>query len=137
MMTSFNDFRRGYDDRYDVPEWQLRQGRLFDPRGQSYERLRRFNGDGMRDPSWMRDVSYRRVDAELAPMVKVIEVFAQSPHSWEDATRRAVAEATQTIRGIRSISIEDMYAVVDEDHVVSFRINAKISFALDDNRWRR
>ncbi|MBX3216641.1 MAG: dodecin domain-containing protein [Labilithrix sp.] len=137
MMTSWSDPRRGYDDRYDVAEWQLRQGRLFDPRGQSYERQRRLNGDWMREPSWMRDVPYRRLDADLVPMVKVIEVFAQSPHSWEDATRRAIAEATQTLRGIRSISIEDMYAVVDEDHVVSFRINAKIAFALDDVRWRR
>jgi len=84
---------------------------------------------------WTRDGI--RGDVGVEPMVKVIEVFAESPHSWEDATRRAVAEASQTIRSIRSIYIKDMQAVVEEDRVVGYRVNAKISFALDDSRRRR
>jgi flavin-binding protein dodecin len=133
MMSEFGP-RRGYDDRYDSPEW-WRQGRSFDPRYEAH--LRRNNGDWMRESPWMRESHWTRMELESAPMVKVIEVFAESPHSWEDATRRAVAEASQTIRGIRSIYIKDMQAVVDDDRVVGFRINAKISFALDDSRRRR
>jgi dodecin len=67
-----------------------------------------------------------------APIIKVIEVLAQSPHSWEDAARRAVAEASRTIRDIKSIYIKDMQAVVEDDDIVSFRINAKVSFAIDE-----
>lgn len=80
-------------------------------------------GLGGREPAWLRmqELGYE-------PMVKVIEIVAESPHSWEDATRRAVAEASQTVRGIRSIHVEEMQAVTDEDHVLGFRIHAKIAF---------
>ncbi len=133
-MTSFDDPRRGYDDRFDIPDWQLRQGRPFDPRDRYHQH--RFDGDWMRELPWPRDWPFGHADADFAPMVKVIDVFAQSPDSWEDATRRAVVEASQTIRGIRSISIEHMYAVVDDDQLVSFRINAKIAFVPDEHRRR-
>ena len=56
---------------------------------------------------------------------------------WEDATRRAVAEASRTVQGIRSVWVQDMQAVVDDEQVVAYRVNAKIAFALDDNRRRR
>ena len=135
----------------------------LDSRGPGYERSRRYNGDWMREAPWMRESWLReapwmreswlrepwmrepywarsewpRWEMEGGPVVKVIELVAQSPHSWEDATRRAIAEASQTIRGIRSIYIQDMQAVVEDDHVIGFRVNAKISFALEDNRRRR
>jgi flavin-binding protein dodecin len=86
---------------------------------------------------WMQGGSREPWVNGVEPMTRVIEVFAESPHSWEDATRRAIAEASQTVRGIRSIYIQDMQAVVEEDRVVGYRINAKISFSLDDNRRRR
>ena len=154
-------YRNGYDDRYEPDH--VRQGRWLDPRWQGYDRSRRYNGDWMREWPWMRESSWSREpwlrepwlrepwlrdpwmmqspwprpELEGGPVVKVIEVLAQSPHSWEDAVRRAVAEASQTIRGIRSVYVQDMQAIVDDDQVIGFRINAKISFALEDSRRRR
>lgn len=64
-------------------------------------------------------------------MLKVIEVLAESDKSWEDAAKVAVANAAQTIRNIRSIYIENMQAMVEGNQLVRYRINAKISFALD------
>jgi flavin-binding protein dodecin len=131
MMSSFNGPRRGYEggyeDRYDPRRFEERGG-------QSFERSGRGNGgDWMREPRW---ASRHEPMMQEAPMVKVIEVLAQSPHSWEDATRRAISEASRTIRGIRSVYIKDMQAVVEDDQVMCFRINAKISFALDPNQRR-
>jgi dodecin len=113
-MSNVNGNRRMHEDRYE-------------PRQQSFE---------PRDDSWQRreERVSRRNDF---PIVKVIEVLAQSPHSWEDAARRAVGEASKTIRDIRSVYIEDMQAVVDDDQIVAFRINAKVSFVLDGNRRGR
>ena len=94
-----------------------------------------WRGDGGRrgrERDREREEARRGREAELAPIVKVIEVLAQSPYSWEDAARRAIAEASRTIRDIRSIYIKDMQAIVDDDHIVSYRINAKVSFAIDD-----
>ena len=82
---------------------------------------RRFRGD-----------DETRMERGEAPIVKVIEVVAQSPHSWEDATRRAVAEASRTIDDIKSIYVKDMQAIVTSGRVVEFRLVAKISFAVHD-----
>ena len=67
----------------------------------------------------------------MAPMVKVIEVLAQSETSWDDAARVALAEASKSIRGIQSIYVKEMQAVVEDNRIVQYRINAKISFLLE------
>lgn len=61
-------------------------------------------------------------------ILKVIEILAQSATSWEDATKVALAEAAKTVRGIKSIYIKDMQVIVEDDQIVQYRINAKISF---------
>jgi hypothetical protein len=68
------------------------------------------------------------------PVVKVIEILAQSDKGWEDAARLAVAEASKTIRDIKSIYIKDFQATVENDQITSFRVNAKISFAVRDSQ---
>ncbi len=64
-------------------------------------------------------------------VIKVIEVLAESSRSWEDAANLAVQKATESLHGIRSIYIQDFQARVEDGRIVSYRINAKISFALD------
>ncbi|MGO4574322.1 dodecin family protein [Microvirga sp. 2TAF3] len=64
-------------------------------------------------------------------MLKVIEVLAESDQGWEDAARRAVTIASATVRNIRSIYIKSFEASVGEEGIRSFRINAKITFALE------
>ncbi|MCB4823929.1 dodecin family protein [Roseicella aerolata] len=64
-------------------------------------------------------------------VVKVIELLAESEQSWEDAARQAVAEATKTVRGIRSVYINEFQATVENDQVKSYRVNAKVSFVIE------
>lgn len=64
-------------------------------------------------------------------LIKVIEVLAESDQSWEDAARRAVRIASQSVRNIRSIYIENFEAKVSGDEIQVYRINAKISFAIE------
>lgn len=65
------------------------------------------------------------------PVVKVVELLAESEESWEDAAKQAVEEATKTIRGVRSVYISEFQATVENEKVKSFRINAKVSFVLE------
>lgn len=65
-------------------------------------------------------------------ILKVIEVLAESPTSWEDAAKQAVKEAGKTVRGIRSIYVENFQATVRDGEVDSFRVNAKITFSIDN-----
>lgn len=64
-------------------------------------------------------------------MLKVIEILAQSDKSWEDAAAQAVKTASKTLHGIKSIYIENFEAKVDNNQLVQYRINAKISFELE------
>lgn len=65
------------------------------------------------------------------PMLKVIEVLAESDTGWEDAARTAVEHAAKTLRHIRSINIENFSATVVEGKIARYRINARISFVLE------
>ncbi|MDO9430286.1 dodecin family protein [Phenylobacterium sp.] len=64
-------------------------------------------------------------------ILKVIEILAESPTSWEDAANQAVKEAGETVRGIRSIYVENFQATVRDGKIDNFRINAKVSFAVE------
>jgi len=61
-------------------------------------------------------------------VLKVIEIMASSPKSWEDATSIAVKTAVKTVKGIRSVYIKDMSAVVKNNKISEYRVNAKITF---------
>lgn len=65
-------------------------------------------------------------------MLKVIEVLAESDKGWEDAAQSAVDNASKTVRDIKSIYIENLEATVKGGKVEKYRINAKISFLLED-----
>ena len=66
-------------------------------------------------------------------MLKVIEVLAESETSWEDAAEQAVAQASATLRNVKSIYIKHMEAAVEDGEIVGYRINAKISFLLEED----
>ena len=66
-------------------------------------------------------------------IVKVIEVIATSKKSWDDAAQNAITEAGKTVQHIKQLYVENMTATVDAKGKISeFRINAKISFVVDN-----
>ena len=64
-------------------------------------------------------------------VLKVIEVLAESSKSWEDAANVALLKANESLHGIKSIYIQEFEAKVEDGKIVKYRVNAKISFALD------
>ena len=66
-------------------------------------------------------------------IVKVIEVLAQSGTSWEDAVQQALQETSKTVRNIQSIYIKEFQAIVENNQIVNFRVNAKISFLVESD----
>ena len=63
-------------------------------------------------------------------VLKVIEVLSNSDKSWEDATQKAVKEASKTVKDIKSVYVQDQSAMVNGDEVTEFRVNLKITFAV-------
>jgi len=64
-------------------------------------------------------------------IVKVIEVIATSDKGFNEATQNAVKEAAKTVKNIKSIYISEMKAKVENQEIVSYAVNAKISFELN------
>jgi dodecin len=65
-------------------------------------------------------------------VLKVIEILASSEVSWEDAVKNAVKSASKTLKGIRSVYIQEQSVVVKEGEVAEFRVNCKITFEVFD-----
>ena len=61
-------------------------------------------------------------------IIKVLELMSSSEKSWEDAAEQAVDEAGRTVKNIRSIYIQDHSAVVKNNKITEYRVNAKVSF---------
>ena len=61
-------------------------------------------------------------------VLKVIEILASSPVSWEDATASAVKTAGKTVKEIRSVYVKEQSAVVVKNEITEYRVNVKISF---------
>ena len=64
----------------------------------------------------------------IMAVLKVIEILASSPVSWEDATASAVKMAAKTVKEIRSVYVQDQSAVVVKNKITEYRVNVKISF---------
>jgi len=69
----------------------------------------------------------------LMAVAKVIEILAESDTGWEDAARKAVAEASETVRDITHLWVDGMQAEVEGDVIVKYRLNAKITFVVRDD----
>lgn len=67
------------------------------------------------------------------PVMKVIEVLAQSEKGWEDAAQQAIKEAGRSIHGIKSLYVENMQAVVTDGKLI-YRLDAKLSFEVDGDQ---
>ena len=64
-------------------------------------------------------------------IVKVIEILSDSSKSWEEAAQNAVAEASKTIKNIKSVYVQDQSCVVKDGKVTAYRVNVKISFSVN------
>ncbi len=64
-------------------------------------------------------------------LVKVVEVIGTSDKGFTEATRNAVDEAAKTLKNIKSIYIMHMNANVENNEIVSYAVNAKISFVIE------
>jgi len=64
-------------------------------------------------------------------VLKVIEVLANSNKSWEDATKQALAQASKSVKNIRSVYVNEQSATVKDGKIDDYRVNVKITFEVE------
>ena len=69
--------------------------------------------------------------------IKIIELVGCSPNSWEDAVKEAVKEASKTIQGLRGVDVISQTAVIENDGILEYRANVKLSFKVKPGREKK
>ena len=64
-------------------------------------------------------------------IVKIVEISASSPDSFEDAIRNGVSRAGETLDNIRGAWVAEQKVVIEEGEIVEFRTDLKLSFELE------
>ena len=62
---------------------------------------------------------------------KIIDVVGVSDKHFSDAANNAVAEAAKTVRGIRRAEVTKLDIKVENDQVVKYRAEVRISFEIE------
>ncbi len=64
-------------------------------------------------------------------VAKVIELVGSSPDSFDDAVRRAVQQAAETVKNITGVDVVGMTAKVEGTALTEFRANVKVAFRVE------
>ncbi|NLN07973.1 MAG: dodecin domain-containing protein [Firmicutes bacterium] len=65
-------------------------------------------------------------------VVKVVELVGESKIGWEDAVKKAVADAAKTIDNITGVHVENLTANVQDGDIVEYKANVKVAFGVLD-----
>jgi flavin-binding protein dodecin len=63
-------------------------------------------------------------------VAKVIEVICEGK-SIEAALESAVVEGAKTLKNIRQLNVKHVEALVENNKIVKYRVNAKLSFVVE------
>lgn len=59
---------------------------------------------------------------------KVVELIGTSPNSWEEAAKKAVERAAQSLRELRVAEVVEQDIVITDGKVEAYRTKVKVSF---------
>ena len=67
----------------------------------------------------------------MASIAKIIELSADSEKSFDDALQQGIKRATDTLRNVRSVWIQDQEVLLEGGAVKLYRLHLKVTFKLD------
>ena len=64
-------------------------------------------------------------------VAKVLEISSRSSESFEEAIAAGIKKAGESVRGIREAWVQDFSVRVEDDAIVQYDVNLKITFLVD------
>ncbi|QDC08449.1 dodecin domain-containing protein [Oceanicola sp. D3] len=65
-------------------------------------------------------------------VARVTEIISSSTKSFEDATEKGVARASETLKNVQGAWVKDMKVTVDDGKISEYRVGLMVTFVLDD-----
>lgn len=65
-------------------------------------------------------------------VARVTEISATSNESFEDAVRKGVKRASETLRQVKSAWVKEQQVRVTDGDITEFQVNMMVTFVLDD-----
>ncbi|MBB5661795.1 dodecin family protein [Brevundimonas halotolerans] len=70
-------------------------------------------------------------------VARVTEITSSSTVSFEDAIKKGIARADETLDQVRGAWVQEQKVVVDSGQITEYRVNLKITFVLKDGESSR
>ncbi|WP_370235434.1 dodecin family protein [Brevundimonas sp.] len=70
-------------------------------------------------------------------VARVTEITSSSTVSFEDAIKKGIARADETLDQVRGAWVQEQKVVVDGGQITEYRVNLKITFVLKDGESGR
>jgi len=67
-------------------------------------------------------------------VAKVTEISSTSPISFEDAIKKGLARASETLRGIRSAWIKEQQVRCNDGKITEYQVNMMVTFVLEGEK---
>jgi flavin-binding protein dodecin len=68
----------------------------------------------------------------MTNLYKIIEIIGNSPVSYAEASKDAIAEASKTVREISWYEVKNMGGKVNDGAVVNFQVKLEVAFKVVD-----
>ncbi len=65
-------------------------------------------------------------------VAKVTEISSSSKESFDDAIKKGIKRADETLDKIQGAWVNEMKVKVDDGEIVEYRVNLKVTFVLKD-----
>ena len=64
-------------------------------------------------------------------VARVTEISSDSSESFEDALKKGIDRANQTLRNVKGAWVKEQQVTVDDGKITNFRVNMLVTFVLD------
>ena len=64
-------------------------------------------------------------------VAKIIEISVTSEQSFEDAIRKGIEKAGETVHNIRAAWVKEQQVLVEDGKIASFQVILSVTFVLD------
>ena len=64
-------------------------------------------------------------------VAKIVEISAESPTSFEDAMKKGVGRASESLKGISGAWVKEQKLVITDNKISGYRVNMQVTFVLD------